>query len=113
MRRAMNRGRRRRKKPPGRENAGATKNTISMPQAAKKIRLAAVGDLHYGKTSQGLLQPLFSQINGAADILLLLGDLTDYGLPDEATALAKELGTTVRIPIIGVLGNHDYESGQE
>jgi len=84
-----------------------------MGQAAKKIRLAAVGDLHYGKTSPGSMLPLFAQINQSADILLLLGDLTDYGHPDEATALAKDLSTTIRIPIVGVLGNHDYESGRE
>ena len=84
-----------------------------MAQAVKKTRLAALGDLHYSKNSQGLLQPLFTQINEASDILLLLGDLTDYGHPDEAAALAKELSATVRIPIVAVLGNHDYESGRE
>jgi len=81
-----------------------------MASPAKKIRLAAVGDLHYGKSSQGVLQPLLQQVNQAADILLLLGDLTDYGHPDEATMFAKELTTVVRIPIVAVLGNHDYES---
>jgi Icc-related predicted phosphoesterase len=84
-----------------------------MPQAPKKTRLAALGDLHYGRSSAGSLQPLLLQINQSADILLLLGDLTDYGHPDEATALAKELSTTIKIPIIAVLGNHDYESGHE
>ena len=80
---------------------------------AKKLRLAALGDLHYGKASQGLLQPLMSQINQSADILLLAGDLTDYGHVDEATMLAKELTATVKIPIVAVLGNHDFESGHE
>lgn len=75
-----------------------------------KTRIAAVGDLHYGKGSQGVLQPL-GQISQSADILLLLGDLTDYGQPDEATGLAEN--TTVKIPTIAVLGNHDYESGRE
>jgi Icc-related predicted phosphoesterase len=84
-----------------------------MAAAAKKIRLAAIGDLHYGKSSQGLLQPLLTQVSQAADILLLLGDLTDYGHPEEASLLAKELSTAVKIPIIAVLGNHDYETGQE
>jgi Icc-related predicted phosphoesterase len=79
----------------------------------KKLRIAAVGDLHYGKASQGLLQQLMSQISQLADILLLAGDLTDYGHPDEATMLAKELSTAVKIPIIAVLGNHDFESGRE
>lgn len=76
------------------------------------VRLAAVGDLHVKKTSQGLLQPLLAPVNDMADVLLLLGDLTDYGLIEEAQILAKELTTVVRIPIVGVLGNHDYESGQ-
>jgi Icc-related predicted phosphoesterase len=76
------------------------------------VRLAAVGDLHVKKTSQGALQPLLAPVNDRADILLLCGDLTDYGLPEEAAILAKELTSVVRIPILGVLGNHDYESGQ-
>ena len=75
-------------------------------------RLAAVGDLHVKKTSQGQLQPLLSAVNEQADILLLCGDLTDYGLEEEAKILARELKAAVRIPIVAVLGNHDYESGQ-
>ena len=75
-------------------------------------RLAAVGDLHVKKTSQGALQPLLAPVNDAADILLLCGDLTDYGLPEEAHILAKELTAAVTIPIVAVLGNHDFESGQ-
>lgn len=76
------------------------------------VRLAAVGDLHYGKGSRGSLQTLFAAIMRAeADILLLLGDLTDYGLPEEAAELARELIGGLKIPIVGVLGNHDYESG--
>ena len=77
------------------------------------VRIAAVGDLHFGKSSgTGSLQPLFSQISEAADILVLPGDLTDYGLADEARALVKELAS-VRIPIVAVLGNHDFESSQQ
>src|SRR6266702_7645900 len=75
-------------------------------------RLAAVGDLHVKKTSQGALQPLLAPVNELADILLLCGDLTDYGLPEEAHVLAKELTASVTIPMVAVLGNHDYESGQ-
>ncbi len=53
------------------------------------VRIAAIGDLHHGKNAvQGSLQPLFAQITDTADILVLCGDLTDYGLPDEARALA-------------------------
>jgi Icc-related predicted phosphoesterase len=78
------------------------------------VRLAAVGDLHYGKTSRGQLQPLFSAVTQSeADILLLLGDLTDYGLAEEAAELARELTGGIKIPIIAVLGNHDFEAGAE
>lgn len=76
----------------------------------KMIRLAAVGDLHYGKGSQGSLVPLFQRVADRADILVLLGDLTDYGLPEEASILVRDLQTSLRIPIVAVLGNHDYES---
>jgi Icc-related predicted phosphoesterase len=76
------------------------------------VRVAAVGDVHCTKTSHGALQPLFQQINDSADILLLCGDLTDYGLPEEAQVLAKELTASLKIPIVAVLGNHDFESGQ-
>lgn len=78
------------------------------------VRVAAVGDLHYGRNAaQGSLQPLFSQITETADVLVLAGDLTDYGLPDEARALAREITSTLKIPSVGVLGNHDVESGQQ
>jgi Icc-related predicted phosphoesterase len=77
------------------------------------VRLAAVGDLHVKKTSQGQLAPLLAPVNDRADVLLLCGDLTDYGTPEEAQILAKELTAVVRIPIVAVLGNHDYESGQQ
>jgi Icc-related predicted phosphoesterase len=76
------------------------------------VRVAAVGDLHCTKTSQGALQPLFAAASANADVLLLCGDLTDYGHPDEARVLAREVVTGLRIPAVGVLGNHDYESGQ-
>lgn len=76
------------------------------------IRLAAIGDLHCTKASAGELRPLFQQAAESADILLLCGDLTDYGLPEEAHILAEEL-SSARIPIVAVLGNHDYESGKQ
>lgn len=78
------------------------------------VRIAAVGDLHYSRTStQGSLQPLFARASEAADILVLAGDLTDFGLPEEARGLARELTASVKIPTVGVLGNHDCESGHQ
>src|SRR5215510_2181146 len=85
-----------------------------MPGPKDVVRVAAIGDLHFSRTAPaGSLQPLFSQISEAADVLVLCGDLTDYGLPEEARAFARELSATVKIPMVGVLGNHDYESGQQ
>jgi Icc-related predicted phosphoesterase len=81
-------------------------------QGKQTTRLAAAGDLHVKKTSHGELQPLLSPVNEQADVLLLCGDLTDYGLPEEAEILARELSLAVSIPVVAVLGNHDYESGQ-
>jgi Icc-related predicted phosphoesterase len=77
------------------------------------LRIAAVGDIHLSKHSQGRFQPLFAQISDSADVLVLCGDFTDYGLPDEARILARELTTSVKIPIVAVLGNHDYESDKQ
>lgn len=77
------------------------------------VRVAAVGDLHYGRaTAHGSYQSLFAQISDLADVLVLAGDLTDFGLPDEARALAREITGALKIPAVGVLGNHDYESGR-
>jgi Icc-related predicted phosphoesterase len=52
-------------------------------------------------------------MNGSADVLVLCGDFTDYGLPEEARILARELNTAVKIPVIAVLGNHDFEAGRQ
>ncbi len=84
-----------------------------MPVAKDVVRIAALGDLHHSRNATpGSLQPLFSQINETADILVLCGDLTDYGLLEEAQALLRELAV-VKIPIVGVLGNHDFEAAQQ
>ncbi|HEV7662113.1 MAG TPA: metallophosphoesterase [Chloroflexota bacterium] len=78
------------------------------------VRVAAVGDVHCTKTSEGTLQPLFAQMVECADVIALAGDLVDYGLPEEAQVLARELSVAIKakIPVVAVLGNHDFESGQ-
>lgn len=77
------------------------------------VRVAAVGDIHYSKASQGSLQSMFAEITERADVLVLAGDLTDFGLAEEAKILAKDLTSSLRIPAVGVLGNHDFEAGEE
>jgi Icc-related predicted phosphoesterase len=79
---------------------------------AKTVRIAALADIHYKKTPEESFQPIFVEISKKADVLLLCGDLTDYGLPEEAELVVKDLAT-VSIPVLAVLGNHDYESGRE
>lgn len=76
------------------------------------VRIAAVADIHVKKNSAGLLQPLFAHASENADVLVLAGDLTDYGTAEEAHILAADL-KAARIPVIAVLGNHDFESGTE
>lgn len=84
-----------------------------MSSSRDSIRIAALADIHVKKTSSGAFQALFAQITESADVLLMCGDLTDYGTVEEAKVLAKELTSALRIPAIGVLGNHDFESGCE
>jgi Icc-related predicted phosphoesterase len=77
------------------------------------VRVGAVADLHCTRTSQGVHQPLFEQAGRLADVLLLGGDLTDFGLPEEAHVLARDLKTAVKVPVVAVLGNHDFEAGKQ
>ncbi len=81
-----------------------------MSQSASTVRFAVVGDIHVKKDAAGTLRAFFAQAAEAADALLLCGDLTDYGTLEEAHILAEEL-SGVKVPIVAVLGNHDYESG--
>lgn len=77
------------------------------------IRFAAVGDIHCKTDSVGKLKDFFARAAQAADALLLCGDLTDYGTPEEAHVLVDELAGAGRVPIVAVLGNHDFESGKQ
>ncbi|HEY3167707.1 MAG TPA: metallophosphoesterase, partial [Candidatus Binatia bacterium] len=77
-----------------------------------KVRIAAIADLHYQKTSHGVLSDLFAHIARSADVLLICGDLVHLGLPEETEILAKELAV-VKLPIIAVLGNHEFESNKQ
>jgi Icc-related predicted phosphoesterase len=76
------------------------------------VRIAALADIHYTKAPVESFQSVFTDLNGKADVLVLCGDLTDYGLPEEAELVVKDLAA-FRLPVLAVLGNHDYESGRE
>ena len=79
---------------------------------SRKVRVAALADCHYTKSSAGLLKDVFVRASETADVLVLCGDMTDYGLPEEAAVLAQDLKTFLRIPCVAVVGNHDFESGK-
>lgn len=78
---------------------------------AAPLRLAAIGDLHVGENHRHPFRDLFSRISQEADVLALCGDLTNFGKTPEAEILAEDL-QACSIPVVGVLGNHDYECGQ-
>ena len=75
------------------------------------IIVAAIGDLHVREAGEHRFAELFAEISEVADVLALAGDLTDFGKTGEAELLAEDLRACT-IPMVGVLGNHDYESGQ-
>ena len=77
----------------------------------RPMRVAAIGDLHVQESDEAPYRKLFSEISGRADVLLLCGDLTNFGKTAEAEILAEDIKSCT-IPVIGVLGNHDYECGQ-
>lgn len=76
-----------------------------------KLRIAAMGDLHVHEVPPNSHRDVFVRVSEAADVLLLCGDLTHFGAPAEAKNLLADL-QNVRIPTLGVLGNHDHESGR-
>ncbi|MEV6945018.1 metallophosphoesterase [Streptomyces sp. NPDC051172] len=73
-------------------------------------RVAAVGDIHLGAESHGVLRPAFDTLPDCADLLLLAGDLTRHGTPEEALVVAKEV-EDLAVPVVAVLGNHDHHGG--
>lgn len=75
------------------------------------LKLAAIGDLHVTEASEHRYRDLFAEISDVADVLVLCGDLTNFGKTREAEILAEDLRSCT-IPSVGVLGNHDYECGQ-
>ena len=75
------------------------------------MRVAAIGDLHVVEDSVAPYRELFAEVSSQADVLVLCGDLTNFGKTSEAEILAEDI-RTCSIPVLGVLGNHDYESGQ-
>ncbi|MER9653597.1 metallophosphoesterase [Mesorhizobium sp. M0152] len=88
----------------------ADRNESATPtDGARTLKIAAMGDLHVREDAQASYRDLFGEISRQADVLVLTGDLTNLGKPREAELLAEDL-RNCSIPVVGVLGNHDYES---
>jgi len=76
------------------------------------MRIAALADLHFSPQSYDRVRDAMGRVRDEADVLVLAGDLTNFGKPPEMESLLNAL-VRIRIPIVAVLGNHDYESGHE
>src|SRR6516164_1666688 len=85
----------------------SAKESERMAETNRPLKLAALADLHVEETSVEPYRRLFAEISQKADVLALCGDLTNLGKPAEA-----EILRSCTIPMVGILGNHDYESGQ-
>jgi Icc-related predicted phosphoesterase len=82
--------------------------------AKNVVRVAAISDVHCKLDSKQGLRPVFDQIAGEADVLLVCGDITHLGLPEEACVFLEQAVPVLnKIPVICVLGNHDFESGKQ
>jgi Icc-related predicted phosphoesterase len=76
------------------------------------MRIAATADLHFTPQRYGALRDQMNRVRDEADVLVVAGDLTNYGQPEEMEPLLNAL-VRLRVPVIVVLGNHDFESGKE
>lgn len=76
------------------------------------MRIAATADLHFSASRQSALHDQLNTVRQEADVLVIAGDLTNYGQPEEMEPLLNVVVRS-RIPTIAVLGNHDYESGKQ
>ncbi|HWI76877.1 MAG TPA: metallophosphoesterase [Sphingomicrobium sp.] len=74
------------------------------------MKIAAVGDLHVTEDSVAPYARIFEEASGEADALVLCGDLTNFGKIPEAEILGEDIAKAT-VPVLGVLGNHDYECG--
>jgi Icc-related predicted phosphoesterase len=79
--------------------------------AQTPLKLAVIGDLHVVETDEHRYRDLFAEMSEVGDVVVLCGDLTNFGKTKEAENLASDLQACT-IPVVGVLGNHDYECGQ-
>ncbi|MGQ0814146.1 MAG: metallophosphoesterase family protein [Gemmatimonadota bacterium] len=76
----------------------------------RQVRIAAVGDLHFDAARGTSFREMFAKVNKYADMLVICGDMTTHGKPEQMQGFVEELAG-VNVPIVAVLGNHDHEAG--
>jgi uncharacterized protein len=92
-----------------------TINTTSRPAGGDeecRIRIAAAGDVHYGRDGdRERAREAFASLEGRVDLILLAGDLTTHGEPEQAAILGDAV-RDIDVPVLTVLGNHDHHSNR-
>jgi uncharacterized protein len=78
----------------------------------KPIRIAAAGDIHCSEARRSAIERAFASLGTDVDVVLLAGDLTTYGEPEQAAVLA-DAARDLRAPVVAVLGNHDWHSNRQ
>jgi Icc-related predicted phosphoesterase len=86
--------------------------TQAFEGAAPVVRVAAIGDLHFIAGQEGQLAARLEGLRKAADLLLVAGDLTERGHPDEGAGVGRELAAA-GVPVLAVPGNHDHHMDKE
>jgi Icc-related predicted phosphoesterase len=84
-----------------------------MTQGNGTVRIGALADLHYNRSTEPPVREVLTPAGQECDVIVLCGDLTDHGLVEEAQGLAREIHSAVSIPVIAVLGTHDFEGGHQ
>src|SRR5258708_27802773 len=92
-------------------NTRSTTNLQRKNQQPERMRIAATADLHFTPQRYDSIREPMSRLKDEADVLIIAGDLTNFGKPEEMSSFLAAL-VRLRIPIVAVLGDHDYETGQ-
>jgi uncharacterized protein len=96
---------------PGKDAAMEATSTDDPRTGAPALRIAAAGDVHCHETTRARTCEAFAGLDERADLLLLAGDLTTHGEPEQAAVLADAC-RDLALPIYAVLGNHDWHANR-
>src|SRR5688500_2925095 len=84
------------------------------PSEECTLRTAATADIHLGRSAdEERWTAAFGGLRGRVDLLLLAGDLTPHGEPEQAAMVARAVGPLGDVPVLAVLGNHDWHANRE